>query len=99
MRVNPITPVIPTNPTHNRRKPMKDHNPTYPSTTLVKNITPLGRTLSEVNRDARYAIAIQTFKSDAKLAGNFFIEAVIGFVVTLAMLAPFAVGFWLWLNK
>ena len=68
-------------------------------TPLEKNLRPLPRSLSEANRDAQYAIAIQTFKSDAKLAGNFFIEAVIGFVVTLAMLAPFAVGFWLWLNK
>jgi hypothetical protein len=72
---------------------------TYPNKTLVKNITPLPRTLSEANRDARYAIAIQGFKSDAKLAVNFFVEAVIGFVVTLAMLAPFAVGFWIWVGK
>jgi hypothetical protein len=50
----------------------------YPSKTLVKNVSPIPRTLSEANRDARYACAIQTFKSDAKLTLDFISQAVIG---------------------
>ena len=47
---------------------------------LEKNLTPVARTLSESMRDARYACAIQTFKSDAKLAIDFLGDAVIGAV-------------------
>ena len=50
----------------------------YPSKTLVKNITPLPRSLSEANRDAQYCSAIQTFKSDAKLTLDFIEQAIIG---------------------
>jgi len=50
----------------------------YPSKTLVKNVSPIPRTISEANRDARYACAIQTFKSDAKLTLDFISQAVIG---------------------
>ena len=80
MRVNPITPVVPSRPTHNRREPMKEHNPTYPSVTLSKNLQPIPRTLSEANRDAQYCCAIQTFRSDAKLTLDFLGDAVIGFI-------------------
>lgn len=50
----------------------------YPSKELMKNITPVARTLSEANRDARYACAMQTFKSDAKLTLDFLGNALIG---------------------
>lgn len=50
----------------------------YPSKTLIKNITPVARTLSEANRDATYACAIQTFKSDAKLTLEFIGNALLG---------------------
>lgn len=50
----------------------------YPSKTLVKNITPVARTVSEANRDAQYACAIQTFKSDTKLALDFLANAFLG---------------------
>ena len=50
----------------------------YPSKTLVKNVSPVARTLSEATRDAQYACAIQTFKSDAKLALDFIGGALIG---------------------
>ena len=50
-------------------------------TPLIKNITPVARTLSEANRDAQYACAIQTFKSDAKLTIAFLAEALVGFAV------------------
>lgn len=50
----------------------------YPSKTLVKSITPVPRSVSEANRDAQYACAIQTFKSDAKLTLEFIGNAVIG---------------------
>ena len=49
-------------------------------TPLIKNITPVARTLSEANRDAEYCSAIQTFKSDAKLTLDFLAQAVIGFL-------------------
>jgi hypothetical protein len=71
----------------------------YPSKTLVKSITPVPRTLSEANRDARYACAIHGFKSDAKLTVAFAIDCIIGFVVTLAIVAPFVVGFYIWINR
>ena len=50
----------------------------YPSKTLIKNITPVARTISEANRDARYACAIQTFRSDAKLTWDFICNALLG---------------------
>ena len=52
----------------------------YPSKELMKNIQPIPRTLSEANRDARYACAIQTFKSDAKLTWDFICNATLGFL-------------------
>jgi hypothetical protein len=71
----------------------------YPSKTLVKNVSPVARTLSEANRDARYACAIQTFKSDSKLILDFVADCLVGFVVTTAIASPFVVGFYVWLNK
>jgi hypothetical protein len=50
----------------------------YPSKTLIKNVSPVPRTVSEANRDAQYACAIQTFKSDTKLALDFLVNALIG---------------------
>ena len=47
-------------------------------TPFEKNTQPVARTLSEANRDAQYACAIQTFKSDAKLTWNFIVDAVMG---------------------
>ena len=71
----------------------------YPSKELVKNISPVPRTLSQANRDAEYSSAITVFKAEVKLVFGFFIEALIGFMVTLAIVSPFAVGFWLWVNR
>jgi len=72
---------------------------TYPSKELVKNISPVPRTLSQANRDAEYCSAITIFKAEVKLFAGFLIEALIGFMVTLAIISPFAVGFWLWVNR
>jgi F0F1-type ATP synthase assembly protein I len=47
-------------------------------TPLEKNLQPIARTLSEAKRDAQYACAIQTFKSDTRLAIDFIENAVIG---------------------
>lgn len=47
-------------------------------TSLEKNLTPVPRTLSEANRDAQYACAVQTFKSDFKLTMDFLANALIG---------------------
>ena len=63
----------------------------YPSKELMKNITPLPRTVSEANRDAQYCCAIQTFKSDAKLTLDFLGDAVIGFIWVAVVLSG-AVG-------
>lgn len=71
----------------------------YPSKTLIKNITPLARTLSEANRDARYACAIQTFKSDAKLTLDFLANAVVGGVLVLLLVSPFIYGLYVWSLK
>ncbi len=49
-------------------------------TPLIKNLTPVPRTLSEANRDAQYCCAIQTFKSDAKLTMDFIGQALLGFL-------------------
>ena len=68
----------------------------YPSKTLIKNITPVARTVSEANRDAQYACAIQTFKSDAKLTLDFLGKAIYGFVVTAIVLSiPILLVVWL----
>jgi hypothetical protein len=50
----------------------------YPSKTLIKNISPVPRSISEANRDAQYCCAIQTFKSDVKLTLDFLGQSVIG---------------------
>ena len=60
-------------------------------TPLEKNLQPIARTLSEANRDAQYACAIQTFKSDIRLALDFLENAVIGFIWVLIVLGS-AVG-------
>jgi hypothetical protein len=71
----------------------------YPSKTLVKSITPVPRTMSEANRDARYACAIQTFKSDAKLTLDFLYNACMGMLLAFFALTPFVLGFIAWLNN
>lgn len=47
-------------------------------TPFEKNTQPVARTLSESLRDAKYACAIQTFKSDAKLTLDFISNALVG---------------------
>ena len=65
----------------------------YPSKELIKNITPLPRSLSEANRDAQYCSAIQTFKSDTKLTLDFIGNALIGALwVLVAIAAVVGVG-------
>lgn len=60
----------------------------YPSKELMKNISPVPRTMSEANRDAQYACAIQSFRSDAKLTIDFLLSASIGFLtVSIIVLA------------
>lgn len=54
-------------------------------TPFEKNTQPVARTLSESLRDAKYACAIETFKSDAKLTLDFLFNAVIGFVTVGAI--------------
>ena len=71
----------------------------YPSKTLVKSITPVPRTISEANRDAQYACAIQTFKSDAKLTWDFLYNACMGMLLAFFALTPFVFGFIAWLDK
>ena len=65
----------------------------YPSKTLVKSITPVPRTLSEANRDAQYACAIQTFKSDTKLTLDFLANMFIGAVWTVVAIAGAVAAF------
>jgi hypothetical protein len=68
----------------------------YPSKTLTKNVSPVPRTMSEANRDAQYACAIQIFKSDIKLTIDFIINAIYGFwVVGMALLIPILLVMWL----
>lgn len=68
----------------------------YPSKTLIKNVSPVPRTVSEANRDAQYACAIQTFKSDAKLTLDFIVNAMYGFVVvSLGLAIPVLLVVWL----
>lgn len=67
-------------------------------TSLEKNLTPVPRTLSEANRDARYACAIQGFKSDTKLAMEFLEQALLGFIwVGLALGGIGGVIYWVML--
>jgi len=66
---------------------------------MEKNLQPVARTLSEATRDAKYACAVQTFKSDAKLTIDFIINAIWGMVIILSMLSPFIVGFYIWLEN
>jgi len=47
-------------------------------TPMEKNLQPIPRTLSEANRDAKYACAIQTFRSDVKLTWDFLCNAFLG---------------------
>lgn len=70
----------------------------YPSKTLIKNITPVSRTVSQANRDAQYAMAISTYKTDAKLTTDFILNALLGFVIIGFCLTPFVIGFWVWSN-
>ena len=49
-------------------------------TPFEKNTQPVARSLSNSLRDAQYACAIQTFKSDAKLTLDFIAEGTIGFL-------------------
>ena len=53
---------------------------------MQKNLQPIPRTIHEANRDATYACAIQTFRSDTKLALDFIGEAVIGFIWVMVVL-------------
>lgn len=69
---------------------------TYPSKTLLKNLTPVPRSLSEATHDARYCSAIQTFKADTKLTIDFVLNAICGALITLAIASPFAVGLYIW---
>lgn len=65
-------------------------------TPLEKNLTPVSRTLSEAKRDAQYACAIQTFKSDFKLAIDFLGDAVIGAIwVAVTVGGIVGVAFWI----
>jgi hypothetical protein len=68
----------------------------YPSKELMKNISPVARSLSEANRDAQYCTAIQVFKSETKLTLDFAINAVWGALITLAIASPFVVGIYIW---
>jgi hypothetical protein len=68
----------------------------YPNKTLIKNVSPVPRTVSEANRDAQYACAIQSFKSDFKLTIDFIGKAMYGFVVTAIVLSiPVLLVVWL----
>ena len=56
------------------------------------------RSLSEANRDAQYACAIQTFKSDFKLAMEFIGQAILGGLWVLVFVGG-AIGLIYWLTK
>jgi hypothetical protein len=65
-------------------------------TSLEKNLTPVPRTLSEANRDAQYACAVQTFKSDFKLTMDFLANALIGAMWTAVVVGgASALIYWL----
>lgn len=65
-------------------------------TSLEKNLTPVPRTLSEANRDAQYACAVQTFKSDFKLTMDFLANALIGAMWTAVVVGGVsALIYWL----
>lgn len=54
------------------------------------------RSVSEANRDAEYCSAIQTFKSDAKLALDFIAHAIYGFwAVSIILALPILLIVWL----
>jgi hypothetical protein len=55
-------------------------------TSLEKNLTPLPRTISEANRDAKYACAIQTFRSDTKLTLDFLADVFLGALWTAVVI-------------
>ena len=75
---------------------MQEHNPTYPSVVLSKSLRAVPRTVSEANRDAQYACAIQSFKSDTKLTMDFIGKAMYGFVVVgLGLAIPVLLVVWL----
>lgn len=64
-------------------------------TPMEKNTQPVARTLSESMRDAKYACAIQTFKSDTKLAIDFIGDMIIGMVwVFLVVAIPLTCIYW-----
>jgi hypothetical protein len=65
-------------------------------TPMEKNLQPIPRTLSEANRDAKYACAIQTFRSDAKLTWDFLCNAFLG-ALWVAVVIGSAVGVVYWL--
>ena len=50
-------------------------------TPFEKNTQPVARSLSESLRDAQYACAVQTFKSDTKLTWDFIKGACMGAVI------------------
>lgn len=54
-------------------------------TPFEKNTQPVARTLSESLRDAKYACAIETFKSDTKLTLDFIGNALVGFITVGAI--------------
>jgi len=60
-------------------------------TPMEKNLTPIPLTVSEANRDAQYACAIQSFKSDVKLTLDFLGNAILGFLWVMIVLGS-AVG-------
>jgi hypothetical protein len=63
---------------------------------LNKNLRPLPRTWDESQRNATYATAIQTFKSDTRLALNFLTEALQGaFIVGVTGGAIFSATYFL----
>jgi len=54
------------------------------------------RSVSEATRDAQYACAIQTFKSDAKLAIGFIRDSIYGFcLVGIGISLPILLVLWL----
>ena len=55
-------------------------------TSLEKNLQPIPRTISEATRDATYACAIQTFRSDVKLTLDFLGGAILGFLWVMVVL-------------
>ena len=50
-------------------------------TPMQKNLEPIPRTVSQAIRDAQYACAIQTFKSDIRLSLDFMLGAIQGALI------------------